>query len=81
MKVTIEPTPEILDAALVLTNLPETQAPYFPARVWKGTTDTGVAVDVYVFSIVPSGDVETFVAGLPDYMRPTRDVITKGPTE
>ena len=70
MKVTCEPTEEV-----TVLNVNGTNVPF---RIWSGKTDTGTAVELYVLSIMPDGDLAaaTLRKELPSYMVPSRTVMT-----
>lgn len=67
MKVIIEPTPELWPAPVNGVEV--------PCRIWKGCTDKGTKVELYVLSIVPEEDV-SLEEEVPEFMRPSREVFT-----
>jgi len=71
MRVIVEPTEELanikVNGALV------------PARVWKGQTESGIEIEMFVLSIIPeTKKVDTFVDELPGYFKRTIDVADIG---
>jgi hypothetical protein len=50
MKITIEPTCELHNAAINDTVI--------PARTWRGTTSSGVEVEAYVLAIAPVSEAD-----------------------
>jgi hypothetical protein len=51
MKIAIEPTCELHNAAINDTVI--------PARTWRGTTSGGVEIEVYVLAIAPVSEADT----------------------
>lgn len=72
MKVTTEPTPEVV--------LLEINGADVPVRIWSGHTAGGIPVDLYVLSVVPvrAEDVDALRAELPEYFRRSRDTMIVG---
>ena len=71
MKVTIEPTPEIVQI--------EINGVEVPLRIYRGLSEGGVPMDVYVLSIVADdGYHEQLKAEVPSYMQPTSDSMSIG---
>lgn len=70
MKATIEPTPELYDAPINGVKV--------PVRIWKGTTEGGVAIEAYVLSITPDNDADAprLKVELPAFVRPSRETFT-----
>ena len=67
MQVKVEPTPEMFSVPV--------HGVMVPVRIWRGVTESGVAMDLYVFSVVPDEDCrDQFELEKPGYMKRTRDV-------
>jgi hypothetical protein len=72
MKVVTEPTPEVV--------LLEINGADVPVRIWTGKTAGGIAVDLYVLSVVPTRaeDSDALRDELPAYFRHSRDSMIVG---
>lgn len=70
MKITIEPTLEIVQLTIDGTPV--------PTRIWSGTTDKGTKVDAYVLSIVPAEEGGDISGEVPPFMKPSRDIFDFG---
>lgn len=70
MKIELEATPELYEVPINDT--------FVRVRIWKGKTDSGIAIEAYILSIVPKDKsikaIAKFVEQLPSFMRPTREI-------
>lgn len=78
MKITIEPTREMVNITL--------DGNAVAMRIWRGTSEGGVPVEMYVVSVVPDENfIEQFKKEVPPFMMPSRQAyaigdFTKEPT-